>query len=189
MWLIPASVGLCAGWTAREVCEHLVPPAGGFKLLSVIRDVVRFRGDLDRWVDVTTGEEAQRPTTDLVDMLRDRAGERLKAPVVGPYGPMADTAIHLRDAARPLGLDACPPPEDWALVLAFLLSGPAERGFVGKGRTSGLRLEATDLGWSHGDGELVRGTAEALALGIAGRSVVYQELEGAGVDRLRGRYD
>jgi hypothetical protein len=72
-------------------------------------------------------------------------------------------------------------------VLDFLLTRPAERGFVGVGRTRGLRLEATDINWSRGDGELVRGQAEALALGIAGRATVYDELEGPGIAVLRER--
>lgn len=183
-WATPS---LCAGWTVREVCAHLVPPEGGFKLLSLVGMVIRFRGDLERMVDVTAREEARRPTSELVAALRDRAGERLKAPVVGPHGPMVDTAIHLRDAARPLGLDTGPPPEDWRPVLDFLLTGPAERGFVGTGRTAGLRLEATELDWSRGEGDLVRGPAEALALGIAGRPAAYGDLEGPGVDVLRSR--
>lgn len=183
-WRTPS---LCAGWTVREVCAHLIPPEGGFKVLPLVWDVVRFRGDLARMVDSTAREGARRPTAELVGSLRERAGERLKAPVVGPHGPMVDTAIHLRDAARPLGLATSPPSEDWRLVLDFLLTGPAERGFVGIGRTKGVRFEATDIDWSRGDGQLVRGSAEALALGIAGRDAVYDELEGPGVVVLRDR--
>ena len=59
--------------------------------------------------------------------------------------------------------------------------------FVGTGRTEGLRLEAIDLDWAHGSGNLVRGPAEALALGIAGRPAAYADLEGAGVQVLRSR--
>lgn len=109
----------------REVCAHLVPPEGGYEVLRVLWDVVRFRGDLARMVDVTTREQARQPTTDLVASLRERAGERLKAPVVGPQRPMVATAIHLRDAARRLALDTCPPLQDWRQVLDFLVSRPA----------------------------------------------------------------
>jgi hypothetical protein len=34
---------------------------------------------------------------------------------------MTDTCIHLRDAARPLGLDVCPPPASWRPALDFLV--------------------------------------------------------------------
>ncbi|MBS2937450.1 maleylpyruvate isomerase family mycothiol-dependent enzyme [Nocardioides sp. J2M5] len=184
-WTTPS---LCAGWSVREVCAHLVPPPGGHRLLPLVGAVLRFRGDLARLVDVTTRERAAAtPTDQLVAELQERAGDRLEAPVVGALGPMVDTAIHLRDAARPLGLDVGPPPDDWRPVLDFLRTGPAERGFVGRGRTAGLRLEASDTDWSSGAGDLVRGAAEALALAVAGRPVAYAELEGPGVEVLRSR--
>src|SRR5215211_3035369 len=65
--------------------------------------------------------------------LRERAGVRLKPPVTGAAGPMADTAIHLRDAARPLGLTVNPEPVSWVPVLEFLVSKPASRGFMPRG--------------------------------------------------------
>lgn len=77
-WRTPS---LCAGWTVREVCAHLIPPEGGFTLLALVWDVIRFRGDLARMVDSTAREGARRPTAELVGSLRERAGERLKAPV------------------------------------------------------------------------------------------------------------
>lgn len=181
-WRTPS---LCAGWTVREVCAHLVPPERELRPLTVLGVLVRYRGDLARWVDEETRREARRPTAELVARLRDRADMRRTPPIIGARGPMVDTAIHLRDAARPLGLEVNPPPADWLPVLDFLVTKPAERGFVGRGRTSGLRLEADDIDWNHGEGDLVRGPAEALALGIAGRSVALADLSGPGVDALR----
>ncbi len=152
-----------------------------------------FRGDLDRMVDVTTRRRAAEPVDQLVTALRERADLRLDPPVVGPGGPMADTAIHLRDAARPLGLDVSPPPTDWAPVLDFLVSRPATRGFVPVGRLAGLRLVATDLGgrsWTAPSSDAaddVVGPAEALALAAAGRPVALRDLDGPGARRLRAR--
>lgn len=178
---------LCAGWTVREIAAHLLPPAGGYKIWRLLWQLVRFRGDLDRMVDVTTRHEARRPATDLANDLRERAAVQLKAPVVGAAGPMTDTAIHLRDAARPLGLDVNPPPESWQPVLDFLVSKPATRGFIPQGRLAGLQLKVTDQRWSWGDGERISGTSEAVALGVAGRDVVLPELAGPGVDTLEQR--
>jgi uncharacterized protein (TIGR03083 family) len=187
-WRTPS---LCTGWTVREVAAHLVPPAGGYTRRGLAWQVVRFRGDLDRMVDVTTRREARRPVAELVAALRERAGTELSAPVVGAAGPMADTAIHLRDAARPLGLDVDPGPSAWLPVLDFLVSRPASRGFIPRDRLTGLRLTATDRGWSWGEGTEIRGAGEALALAVAGRQVVLPELDGPGVavleQRLRGR--
>lgn len=178
---------LCAGWTVREVLAHLVPPEGGFTLRTVIGPLIRYRGDLDRMVDDVTRRRARRPVSELVRQLRERAGERLKAPVVGAGGPMADTAIHLRDAARPLGLDINPGPTAWSAVLDFLVSRTASRGFMPRHRLDGLRLAATDIPWSWGEGLELRGTGEALALAVAGRPVVLPELSGPGVPVLARR--
>jgi hypothetical protein len=100
---------------------------------------------------------------------------------------MTDTAIHLRDAARPLGLGVCPPPEDWRPVLDFLVSRPATRGFMPRSRLSGLRMSATDLDWSHGEGRDLRGPAEALAMVMAGRAAVLPEVGGEGRAVLAAR--
>ncbi len=184
-WRTPS---LCAGWTVREILAHLVPPAGRFAALGLVKDVVRFRGDLDRMVDVTTRERACTVPTDvLVQQLRDRATTRMTPPVVGAGGPTTDTAVHLRDAARPLGLDVCPPPEDWRPVLDFLVSKPATRGFMPAGRLGGLRLVAEDLDWSHGSGAEVAGPAEALAMVVAGRAAALPEVAGRGVSVLAAR--
>jgi len=183
-WRTPS---LCAGWTVREVAAHLVPPEDGFSRWRIVRDVVRYRGDLDRMVDEGARREAARPTAELVADLRERAGVRLRPPVTGAGGPMTDTGVHLRDAARPLGLDVNPAPEVWRVVLDFLVSPKAARGFMPKDRLDGLRLQAGDVDWSHGEGESVHGPAEALAMAISGRAVALGELDGDGVATLRGR--
>jgi len=183
-WATPS---LCAGWTVREIAAHLVPPPNGLSFWSLAGQVLRYRGDLDRMVDDTTRRAAQRPTEDIVRELRERAGVRLKPPATGAAGPMADTAIHLRDAARPLGLNVNPEPVSWVPVLEFLVSKPASRGFMPRGRLTGLRLAPTDAAWSWGTGAEVRGPCEAVAMAVAGRTSALSELSGAGTTLLARR--
>jgi uncharacterized protein (TIGR03083 family) len=184
-WRTPS---LCAGWTIREVAAHLLEPletqVGTLKLLI---HLVRYRGSLDRMVDDTARTVAARPTDELVSGLRERASTRLTPPVVGPLGPMTDTCIHLRDAARPLGLDVCPPPASWRPALEFLVSTPASRGFIPRDRLVGLRLVATDQDWQHGEGAEIHGTSEAVAMAVSGRPAALDDLAGAGTDVLRAR--
>lgn len=52
-----------------------------------------------------------------------------------------------------------------------------------RGRIRGLRLVATDLDWSTGDGPLVEGPAEPLLMAIAGRPTT-QALSGLGLSTL-----
>ena len=184
-WRTPS---LCAGWTVREVAAHLLEPleteVGTLKLLVYL---VRYRGSLDRMVDDTARKVAARPTDELVTGLRERASTRLRPPVIGPLGPMTDTCIHLRDAARPLGLDVCPPLASWRPALDFLVSKPASKGFIPRDRLTGLRFIATDQDWRHGDGPEIIGSSEAIAMAVSGRPVALDDLAGPGLDVLRRR--
>ena len=184
-WRTPS---LCAGWTVREVAAHLLEPletkVGMFGLLLYL---VRYRGSLDRMVDDTARKVAARPTDELVTGLRERASTRLTPPVIGPLGPMTDTCIHLRDAARPLGLDVCPPPASWRPALNHLVSKPASRDFIPRDRLDGLRFVATDQDWRHGDGPEIIGSSEAIAMAISGRPAALVDLVGPGLDVLRRR--
>lgn len=184
-WRTPS---LCAGWTVREVAAHLLEPLEtGVGTLKLLVYLVRYRGSLDRMVDDTARKAAARPTDELVTGLRERASTRLTPPVIGPLGPMTDTCIHLRDAARPLGLDACPPPASWRPALDFLVSKPATKGFIPRDRLTGLRFVATDQDWRHGDGPEIIGSSEAIALAVSGRRAALDDLAGPGLDVLRRR--
>lgn len=184
-WATPS---LCEGWTVREVAGHLLAPLeSDFSWPTVLGVIVRYRGNLEKYVDDETRKRSARPTEQLVAQLRERAGQELTVPFTGAGGPMADTAIHLRDAARPLGLDVSPDLDAWRATLDFLVSKPATRGFVTKKRLAGLRLVATDQDWSWGEGAEVRGPSEAVAMAIAGRPVALDDLAGDGVAVLRGR--
>ncbi|MEX5721077.1 maleylpyruvate isomerase family mycothiol-dependent enzyme [Geodermatophilus maliterrae] len=184
-WRTPS---LCAGWTVREIAAHLLEPLEArIGTVGLLTNLVRYRGSLDRMVDETARRVAARPTDEIVAGLRERASTRLKPPVVGPAGPMTDTCIHLRDAARPLGLDVCPSPASWRPALDFLVSRPAARGFIPRDRLAGLCFTATDQDWRHGDGLEVLGTSEAIAMAVSGRATALDDLAGPGVDVLRPR--
>jgi uncharacterized protein (TIGR03083 family) len=182
-WSTPS---LCAGWTIRELGGHLLMPME----LSVPRfllALVRARGSADGAVDSMSRSLAQRPTEEIVQTLIEKADSRVRPPGVGPLGPMADSCIHLRDGARPLGLDVTPPLDDWRLVLDFLHSPAARRGFVPAGRLAGLCLRATDQDWRAGEGADVAGPSEALALAMSGRPAALADLGGDGLPALRER--
>jgi hypothetical protein len=50
-----------------------------------------------------------------------------------------------------------------------------------------LRLVATDIDWSTGNGADVRGPIESLIMAMAGRKVALADLTGDGVDTLASR--
>ncbi|HWS38293.1 MAG TPA: maleylpyruvate isomerase family mycothiol-dependent enzyme [Actinoplanes sp.] len=182
-WTTPT---LSDGWTVQHMAAHFVQPMmvnlGRFLLVSI-----RYRGDTDRTVDHFTRRLARRPRPELISLLRAHAGDRLNPPRVGPMGPFAETCVHLRDIARPLGLDVDVPAEHWRILLDYL-TGPAPApALTPPGRLDGLRLTATGLDWSAGDGALVSGPIEALGMAAAGRPAALPDLSGPGAALLKER--
>src|SRR5262249_30418424 len=123
---------------------------------------------------------AQRPTSELVATLRANAERPFAPPGTGPLAPLTDLAVHTRDVARPLGLSASASLEAWRAVLDFLASAKARRGFVARGRLTGLRFTATDQPWDVGEGPQVLGPSEALGLAMAGRAAALPDVDGKG---------
>jgi hypothetical protein len=153
-------------------------------MLQVARD----RGRAGVTSDRLARTFGARPVPELVRVLRERSDAPVSPPGVGPLGPFADSCIHLRDIAIPLGLGTSPPPADWRLTLDFLVTPRAvAAGFLPRGRLDGLHLRADDQPWSHGSGAVVSGPSEALALALSGRPVLLDELSGDGVPTLRER--
>ncbi len=96
-----------------------------------------------------------------------------------------DQVVHRFDIAIPLGLRTDVSEE---LLLAALSAMPSIEGFIeSKERARGLRLEATDLEWTSGDGPVVRGPAEALVLALSGRPCALARCAGEGVALLAAR--
>ena len=87
---------------------------------------------------------------------------------------------------RPRGAPAFLPGNRPEAILNFMVHSHA--GYVARNRIEGVRFEATDIDWnSDTDGALVRGTADALVKAMSRRTGALDELEGDGVEVLRGR--
>lgn len=179
-----SSPSLCEAWTVREVLGHVVMPLTG-SLGGFLRQVIKSHGSIDKASAAYARDLSCQPVEDLTTLLRDKAGEVIKAPGVGPMGQMADGCIHLRDCARPLGLPDDVSLSDWRMLLEWFSDGV--RGLVPKARLDGLQLMATDQEWSWGTGNLITGPSEALAMAMAGRPAALKDLTGAGVDVLAPR--
>jgi hypothetical protein len=74
-----------------------------------------------------------------------------------------------------------------AALLTALRTAMIAPDVAGPWRIRGLRLVATDLGYSAGVGPEVRGAAEPLLMAIAGRPAALSELSGAGKAKLARR--
>ena len=176
---------LCAGWTVHDVAAHLVSFLR-FGQAKLYLGLTATAGSVDRLNVFLTRREARRSRQEIVRRLRDDAGSRFSIPRSGYDPVLTDLMLHDLDIRRPLGIPRATPPERLWVAFAHLTTRPTP-GFTMGTRLDNLRLEATDTGWAHGQGALVRGTADALLLGIGGRAQALDELTGDGVAPLRER--
>ncbi|MEV0902525.1 maleylpyruvate isomerase family mycothiol-dependent enzyme [Actinoplanes sp. NPDC049802] len=176
---------LCAAWTVKEVVGHLVAVVA-VSHTAALRQLVRSGFNPHRANARLATATAARPARELAAMLRAHAENPFRPPVVGYPGALTDLQVHSLDIRRPLGLPGELRPERLRISLDFLVGGRAV-GFAPRGRTAGLRFEATDLDWAWGDGPAVRGTAEAVMLALAGRRAALADLDGPGTAALGRR--
>jgi uncharacterized protein (TIGR03083 family) len=177
---------LCSGWTVRHLAAHFTQPM----LVSFPRfflTAMRYRGDTDKTVDHFTRRLARKPPAQLIALLREHAADEVSPVRVGPMGPFAETCIHLRDIARPLGLTADVPVQHWRTLLDYLVSPAAAPALTPTDRLRGVTLAATDTDWVTGCGPEIHGPIEALAMAAAGRPAAVADLRGPGVHTLEGR--
>ncbi len=175
---------LCQGWRVRDVVGHLTSilevPLPRFML-----NIVRARS-FDRYADQVARQFGDRAPATLVANYQGYVSSRFAPPFVGPIAPLSDVLIHTRDIERPLSIESTLDPGSVRTVLDYVCGGKA-RGFVPASRTTGLRFDAADLGWSSGVGADVTGPGEAIMLAVTGRTSAFDDLTGDGATILRTR--
>jgi uncharacterized protein (TIGR03083 family) len=183
-WQTPS---LCAGWTVKDVYCHLlfgrlVGP------LSALRGVVSAKGNIDGYVDQRSRQFAAEMEVDEViatfDQETSRWPEKGVAGLESNKAKLADNLVHELDIRWPIGKRRPMPAARLTAALTAACHTNMWKNFT---RTKGLRFEATDLDWSHGDGPLVSGPAEHLMLAINGRPAGLEGLAGDGADEFRRR--
>jgi len=98
---------------------------------------------------------------------------------------LGEIVVHGEDIRQPLGLQRDVPTDALNACLSMFASTSFPVG--GKRRIAGLRLVATDTGWSHGDGPEVAGPAASMLLAMTGRAAGVERLSGDGVATLAER--
>jgi uncharacterized protein (TIGR03083 family) len=176
---------LCTQWRVRDVAAHvaLTPQSPG--IVRILARGLCARGDLQAVNRDMAIAHADRSPTEIVTELRELADSRRKPAITTLDNLMFDVLVHVQDIAVPLGLAP-------AMPLTAAREG-AERvwrmgwPFWARRRLDGLRLAATDVDWTAGEGAEVRGSAQALLLLLTGRTAAaLPQLTGAGVQRLAG---
>ena len=172
------SPSLCAGWRVRDVVGHLV--GATTPLSRYLAKAARHRS-VDKLNAHLVAEASSVPVSSLIDLLERSIGQGWTTTFL-PSVILADTLVHHQDLRRPLGRPRVI--SDDRLLAVLDRPDPFTRP---GGRMRALRLVATDVPWTAGSGPEVRGAGEAIALAIAGRGAVLDELRGEGVPLLRAR--
>ncbi|HEV7534978.1 MAG TPA: maleylpyruvate isomerase family mycothiol-dependent enzyme [Acidimicrobiia bacterium] len=179
---------LCEGWRVRDVIGHM---SVGYTtpMPEMVAKLARYRFNVPKAskTESIAFASSRTPAELLVvfdSIVHDKVRKGISR-VIKPTEGLLDHVVHHEDIRRPLGQRRQVPEER---LVAALDVAPTLAGFVGsKARAAGLRLEATDVDWRHGDGPLVRGAGEAILLALTGRGVVLDELDGDGVAVLKQR--
>jgi uncharacterized protein (TIGR03083 family) len=176
---------LCDGWRVRDVAAHVALGAKPPGLGSIAVAAGRARGSFHRLNHDIAVRHAGRPTAELVAELRRDAGAR-KVPIVSNYRNIFfDVLVHAQDIAIQLGR-SLPMPDDAArdaASIVWALGWP----FNARRRLGALRLTASNVDWTVGEGAEVQGPIDALLLLLTGRDqAALPRLTGAGAVALRG---
>ncbi|MED7931895.1 maleylpyruvate isomerase family mycothiol-dependent enzyme [Nonomuraea sp. LP-02] len=169
---------LCEGWTVHDVAAHLVDTARTTRLGFVV-GLVRARFDFHRQNAHGVERERGASPQDTLERLRQVA-LRKTTPPAPLESRLVEELVHGEDIRRPLGLARSYPEQ--AVVRSLRLQARTPASFGGaKELTARVKLTASDVDLSIGDGPEVRGTALSLLLAVSGRRVALDELAGPGV--------
>ena len=203
----------CQDWVARAVVAHLVSMATATKSQG-LRAYLSAGANLDAASHALADQVvAGRTDTQILALLREHAGAQHTSPGLRPVGILAELVTHLEDLSVAVGEAVHLPADHLETTLVYLqrrtrkntrfhLTAQGRQPVLdGARRTQGLRLRATDIGWTHDPTAptdprdapcevraTVEGSAAALVLAMAGRQVgagtVVGELTGDGVTQL-----
>jgi uncharacterized protein (TIGR03083 family) len=177
------AISLCGGWTVHVAAGHILAGAEQTTpnfLARLAANAFRF----DAMIERDAQRFARLSSLEIVRRLRERTATTNcpPAPVAAMLG---EVVVHGADIRRPLGL----PDQTSAEALQTCLRMYERASFPvgGKKRISGLKLQATDVDWRHGDGPEVSGPAVSLLLAMTGRRGGWDDLTGEGLSRLKSR--
>ncbi len=176
---------LCDKWKVRDVVGHLVEGANKIPMGKMVGGMLKSGFNLNKMLAATALEEGKRSPEELLKAMRATVSMRNTPPMTFFFYFLAYTVIYTQDIRRALDAPGTLPEER---VRAALDSAKNAGSIVGsKKRVAGLKLVATDMEWTYGDGPEVRGTGEALLLAMCGRKSAYDDLTGDGVATLKQR--
>jgi uncharacterized protein (TIGR03083 family) len=182
------AASLCEGWRVRDVVSHMLTghtyPVRAFLGPGLSAGLNVDKAASAMAIDYGSAHTPAEILAAWQGVVANRTTKGISKAIPRKEG-FVDHLVHHQDIRRPLGKPRqIPEPRlRAALDLAVSLGGMVKP----KKKAQGLKLVATDLDWSHGEGLEVRGPGEAIVLALYGRSAALADLEGEGLDTLGAR--
>lgn len=162
---------LCDLWTVQDVSAHIAwtPPAR----LNALPMFVKAGFRKDKFIADSAIAWSARGQAAILDQLRANAASGVTPMLMPLEAAVADAIVHCLDVTVPLGIPRPVAEEPFRVAADWLLGArwPITSligGSVSK-RLSDVRLVATDVDWSWGEGREVRGRSDELLLRLTGR--------------------
>jgi uncharacterized protein (TIGR03083 family) len=162
-----SAASLCAGWQVRHVVAHVTMPAR-MTPEQFGAEMAAARGDFGVLSDTVATRDAALPVAEHLANLRSPVLHAWQPPAGGASGALSHVVIHSLDVTVPLGRAPVAPVDAVVAVLDQLAE--AEGAVFGRD-LAGLRLEADDIDWSWGSGDVVRADAGRLVALLSGRTL------------------
>jgi uncharacterized protein (TIGR03083 family) len=174
---------LCTKWRVRDVVAHIVS-YDDLGLPGLVGRFARGRFAPDQVNEVGVQRYAALGPDQLLAELKNHLRPAGLTAAFGGRIGLCDGLIHHQDIRRAIGAPREVPAERLAVALPFARTAPPIKA---SRRVRGVRLVATDLDWTSGDGPVVEGPAEPLLMAMAGRGDALDELTGPGTTTLAER--
>jgi uncharacterized protein (TIGR03083 family) len=173
----------CEKWTVQDLVGHLTA-AGNITAPHFIGGFVKTGCNFDKFVEGDLRQYAQGSPADVRARYAEIIDSNRKPP--GPaYVALGEVMVHGEDIRRPLGARGDHPADHLTTLASMYVKTGAP--LHGKRRAAGLKLVATDVDWSSGDGPEVRGPCMSLILAMVGRNGALADCEGEGVAAMQSR--
>ena len=177
-----ASPSLCEGWSAHDVAGHVVSFIE-MSLPTMMMSMAKAGFNVHKAWSANAKKYGAQPASEIAKKIRENASHPSSMKSFPGGLTTVDVGVHTQDIRRALDLEGTLDPKVVQGALDFCTTHPKRKMMIPPEYISGLRLEATDMDWSWGEGDLVRGTGEAILMGINSRDVA-ADLEGDGVAKL-----
>lgn len=181
-WEAPS---LCTDWRVRDVATHIVSYEE-LSIPSLARTFLRGGLRVNAVNDVALERYASLGPEAIIDLVARNLRPRGLTSGFGGGIALTDGTIHHQDIRRALGLTRTIPHHRLQPVLDFALRAPT---LSARRNARNLKLVATDIAWTAGNGLEVSGPGEAMLMTIAGRPQALDELDGPGLATLRRRVE